>query len=159
MKLTAEQLATLATEKVLDIGGGVWLTVTLTPDNDLQIGHFHDCYGQVAFIPRGMRQDPRPAWFNGAAQKIWTSYECYWWQPPQGVRVENIAALRQTVKDILEWGFVTIEVRRWHKCEHCGNTCEDVAYLGGVEPMPTDEALADYLPDLVWELLHDLAVV
>jgi hypothetical protein len=158
VKLTADQIATLAAEKVLDIGGGVWLTVDLMPDNDLGIAEFHDCYGQIAHIPRGRREDPRPAWFTGAARKIWTHSECFWWQPPDGI-VYDLGQLQQTVKDILEYGFLTIEVRRWHKCGECGNACEDIAYLGGVEPFPTDEALADYLPDMVWELLHDLAAV
>lgn len=154
MAITDDQLDELGQEGQVDISPELRLTFSDSPDEFSNLGDLPECYGRFEFLDRGHHQDQRPEGYDGRALKLWTASNPYWWQPPDGVTGENLAALRSTVLDILSFGFVVYAVRAWKRCAHCGERASEVESLGGLEPCLTGEDRREILRDLVETLLE-----
>ena len=117
-----------------------------------------DCYGRVQWAGRGGRSD-RPAGFDGAARKLWTRNDCFWWQPPADLVNNNLALaeLLPKVRDILEYGFRVWKVEVDRRCSCCGSYTMIGSYsFGGYEPFEEPyTAVVGELLELAWDEARD----
>jgi hypothetical protein len=87
-------------------------------DEDSSIFDDGDWYGALAWVKTERwsgRPSPRPDGFDGAALKLQTrGGDPIWWQPPADIvkDPENVAAMRSTILDILEYGYHGIVLER-----------------------------------------------
>jgi len=123
-----------------------------------------ECYGKVAGIERhpyryGCNAD-RPEGFDGSAEIIsfGRSADSCWWQPPEDIAHDREARkqMRQTVSDILEYGFVEWTVDLYRQC----GSCDQWEHFGwctwsGMEPM--SEAHETDVENMVCEALDNIA--
>ena len=124
-------------------------------DRFTSIDDFEDWYGRVKWA----RWGDRPDGFDGAARKIWTRSDCYWWQPPADIVNNNLrlAEMMGTVRNILEYGFQVARVEIDRRCDCCGSyTMIGSETFGGYEPFWfTDSGsagdMAAELLELAWE--------
>lgn len=146
METTLERLGDLATTGTLDIGGGFTLRFRQEPDEFTTMNDF-DCYGRTEWSPnnRYTGNTHRPDGFDGMAEKLVTDRgNTLWWQPPAGCKDDRRQwhtdktyqrAMRQTVRDIVEYGFVSYVVELVNGTDAYGRPIVvDFACVGGVEP-------------------------
>lgn len=99
-----------------------------------------DSYGKVASAD-GSRANHRPDGFDGNAEKLWLSRDAIWWQPPEDVKRtdEGFDTLRQVVRDLAEYGLVSVGLELLEGSDYYGNgTVIDAEWLGGVEAIMDD---------------------
>ena len=157
MKITKEQAEQLVDNGTLQLDDGRVLRFREDADNDTTINDY-DYLGKVAPIGRREYQPTRPEGFDGMAEKISTQGDTFWWQPPDDLRkgwLDNPlrATLRQSVQDILNYGYQVFIVELCHGTDGYGKPIVvDYGTLGGIEPFMGDDDKADYLMDIVFEI-------
>jgi hypothetical protein len=144
----------------VELPDGTTFRLRLSPD-DLTFSDMEtpDGLGTVAWVDDRDGRGERPRDFTGNAEKLPIGRgDRVWWEPPRDVPRSHpsFRDMRTTVRDILEFGYTVVIL------EHCDGTdaygraiVRDVASLGGVEPSPTSDYLAEILADLALELGYD----
>lgn len=136
------------------------LRIVVEPDYCATVNDY-DCYGQVAEVETnrdywGGYGVYRPDGFDGAARKIHTQGDAWWWQPPADLKNatgEELRRLECLVRDLIEYGFSVVGVQLWEKVadsrggEHWVEL--DAQYIGGIDSL-------DDLGDIAWELAGEL---
>lgn len=114
-----------------------------------------DCWGRVAHIPNRYdgRRDPRPEGFDGAARKVRTGRDAFWWQPWHGATAEEARDAVPRIVDLLAFGLSIVFVEILDGCDAYGSPIvRDVASLGGIEPFADGDYRASIVADLASEL-------
>jgi hypothetical protein len=170
-KITKEQAQELAISASfsndIELSDGVTLRYRLENDDHTSF-HDFDCYGKVSYTrPHPYRYgavNNCPDDFDGTAELLNINGSPVWWQPPlfdkadrrrwhTDERLRN--AMRQTAMDILNFGFYVLVLEVTHGANAYGEfIVTDYATIGGIEPFPTDE----YLAELIYELAQDLDI-
>lgn len=160
LNLTDEQRHNLAADHTLTLDDGRTLKVTFGPDYDTQINDF-DCYGKIAPVNRRNTWNAygpaaRPEGFDGAAEIIDRDW---WWQPPLFDKAdrrqwhttpEYRRALRQTVSDLIRYGFQTVTLEVCQGTDAYGRDIVlDYAVTGGHEASLDATDVADILDDMI----------
>lgn len=156
MKLHNDQLKELVATQSLELPDGMTLRLRDEPDEFCTINEFSDCYGKVVFRDRnrysGHGQN-RPDDFDGRAEVVRTFSDEFWWQPPSDVTKEHLPTLRNTVREILDWGFKTLVLEICEDTDAYGKSIvRDYTMLGGIEPMLDDKYIMELLVDMVQDL-------
>lgn len=167
MKLTQEQLTDLAVLQTVTLDNGLIVKYRTEPDNDMSVNEW-DCYGKVA--PRETnrysgRKSERPEEFNGSAEIIHTQFDEFWWQPPTDLKATwkkdmvQYRAMRQSLHDILQWGFDMYFVEICQGTDAYGHDIVlDYGVLGCVEPMIKDEYKIEILRDVLADIEMEVTV-
>lgn len=155
-----EQIKELVSNKTFDLPNGLVLNLKEQPDDYTTIEDFVDCYGKVVQRNRHRYSgygEQRPYEFDGKAEVIRT-FDCeWWWQPPSDITKEQIATMRSTVREILDWGFKTLVLEVCEGKDAYGkDIVRDYTTLGGIEPLLDDDYTIDIVQDMVQDL--DMAV-
>jgi len=147
-------LADAGDKTIVEYAGARW-RFRIEPDYDTSINDY-DCYGRVApVVSRYGQQQERPDGFDGGAEILsWRGHERYWWQPYDVTDAVYRSATRQTVCDILEYGFLMLFVERLRDEDDAYGrpVVDDYSVVGGIEPFPSDDDLSDLISDVVSEI-------
>jgi hypothetical protein len=147
-------LADAGDNTIVEYAGARW-RFRVEPDYDTSINDY-DCYGRVApVVSRYGQQQERPDGFDGGAEILsWRGHERYWWQPYDVTDAVYRSATRQTVCDILEYGFLMLFVERLRDEDDAYGrpVVDDYSVVGGIEPFPSDDDLSDLISDVVSEI-------
>ena len=140
---------------------GRTLRLSFGPDDIDPFAEYGDeCYGKVEWInTRAYGRPERPSGFDGAARKLWTQSDCYWWQPPSEVvkmGKESTDLLAEQVRDLLAFGMKIIVLELCEGEDHYGRPIViNNASLGGVEPFPEKS----YMQSIVSDMLNELELL
>lgn len=164
-QLTREQLVDLANGRTVQMPNGYVLRAKQEPDMDNEISDFPDSYGLVAPVEYSKYTSEmvdRPESFNEHAEVLRTyRNDPMWWQPPDDIEHDSFVknALRSTVTDILNYGFINwvVELCRGFDAYDKYIVRAFMVY-GAVEPMLSEEDTVFVLSDITQQLLdeHDL---
>lgn len=148
----------------LDIGRGRSLRLVVSPDFDTDINDF-DFYGKIG-QPETRRSSDwtgrkyRPQGFTGNAEILHggqRSYVPVWWEPPADVKrgTPEFARLRETVSDLLNFGFHCVKVELLEGRDAYGRPIvKDFEVIGGVDSLDGNEGL---IADLVAQVLAGMS--
>lgn len=139
-------------------------TFSTVPDEWSAINDY-DCWGKVEWCDRGMFPK-RPDGFDGAARKLWTRSDPFWWQPPEGITPDtpgiDFDELVGDVRAIVEYGFQNAEIMVESRCECCGSYNMIASYsYGGIEPWSNflrDPGVIGELLEAAWWQVEDSEV-
>ena len=95
-------------------------------DQDSSVDDSPDCYGTIADSRRDRNtgRERRPEGFTGNAEKLWCgNYGPWWWEPPKAVKRSDpgFKEFRDTVRELLAFGFVGVVVELCLDCDHYGH--------------------------------------
>ncbi len=157
----AEQLTELVERGSTTLDNGIKIKWRAEPDNDMSVNDW-DCYGKVQ--PRTTKRysgykSERPDGFDGMAEVIHTQYDEFWWQPPADLKatwkkdIEQYRSIRESLHDILQWGFDMYFVEICQGTDAYGNDVVlDYSVLGAIEPMIKDAYKVEILSGILFEL-------
>ena len=102
--------------------------------------------------------DHRPDGMDGRARKLQTrDGDPIWWQVPDDVPADAIPTMARNIADLLEYGYLAVGVKLRETVTDSSGGAHTVtvreAWLGGIEPFPDTEYLADMAADLIAEVL------
>ncbi len=107
MITTLDKLQTLDGDGAkVTLAGDYILRLRISGDEFMTIDDFEDFYGRVT--PQNKRDSRRPEGFNGRARKITNPSGTYWWQPPADVADDQLAELKRSVAQLIEYGFISV---------------------------------------------------
>lgn len=99
----------------------------------------------------------RPEGFDGRARLLRTRYDAVWWQPADDMDDIAIECARQSLMDILEYGYVCHSVEVERKCDCCDKwSTVASSYRGGNEPLRGVDK--SDMGELLWEALDYVEV-
>ena len=156
MRLATDEIAqNLVVSETHELGDNEILRVTVQ-DEACHYADWVDCYGAIEFVRRGSRSNQRPAGFDGAARKLWSGSDCFWWQPPSEI-VNDPDALKITqraVQNLVDNGIQMVTIEYCSGQDAYGRPIvSDFATLGAVEWYGGD---AEYRTYIVIGLLAEL---
>lgn len=147
----------------VDLPDGRWLTMAVEPDDidpldDMGEGTWT---GPVVAVERSswsIHPEPRPDGFDGRARKLHVHDRGdYWWQVPADVPDDAIPTMARNIADLLGYGYLTVGVRLRETVTDSRGGAHTVtvsmASMGGIEPFPDADYLADVAADLIAEVL------
>lgn len=165
--LTDERLRDLLCSKVLSLDssddpscdGGYRLRLQQQADDGASINDF-DCYGRVEWTHR---RRSRPDSFDGSAEIIARDSRgsLLWWLPYRdGRRVHNDQQDRLLVLDLISHGFQSIGLVLEGPALDASGRAHLVtlaeAWIGGVEPFPSQAGLTLLIRDLLYDVIEQL---
>lgn len=120
-----------------------------------------DWYGKIESAkPHSYRYGcnaQRPEGFDGRARLLRTRYDAVWWQPADDMDDIAIECARESLMNILEYGYVGHSVEVERKCDCCDAwSTVGSSYRGGNEPF-RDVNESD-MAELLWEALDYVEV-
>lgn len=160
MDVTPEMLDMLTQDQdTYDLGDGRTLRLLIQPDEGVNPFDGTDIYGQVKEPKRSQYYlNERPDDFDGNAEKLHVgrSHDEWWWQPPTDGPKRGTPLfdeIRALVIDLIEFGYIVVTVELLNSEDAYGRPIVvQVQSLGGVEPRPNKEYLAEIITDLIEEM-------
>ena len=147
----------------VDLPDGRWLTMAVEPDDidpldDMGEGTWT---GPVVAVERSswsIHPEPRPDGFDGRARKLHVhDLGDYWWQVPDDIPAEHVDEFGRSICDLLEYGYSVVVVKLRENVTDSRGEAHTVtvsmASMGGIEPFPDADYLADVAADLIAEVL------
>lgn len=106
--------------------GDYLIRCRVEPDYDSSVNDAPDCYGTIGDSRRDhdTGREQRPEGFTGNAEKLWYgNYGPWWWEPPKDVKRSdpNFSEFRDTVRELLAFGFVGVVIELCLGCDHYGH--------------------------------------
>jgi len=149
---------------VIELEDGRQLRLKVVPDEDTSIfdepfwGEFQWVRGDSDYAPARSR---RPDEFDGNAEIIAKDHgSCLWWQPPRGDYAlshgrgtPEFAEFRQSVKDLLEYGFCGVMLELLDGVDaYQRPIVVEVESTWGIDSLNNGEYLAEIVKELAGEL-------
>lgn len=150
----------------LELADGVELRLRFEPDCESigDLSDHGDVYGRTEWSRDNDYGPVRPSDFTGRAEILFRDHRSsLWWEPfdpmdipgfrEQGTRAQGFRDYRQNVRDIMEYGFYSLGLELCEGSDAYGRPIvTDVAWLGGIEPIPDDAYIYSCAVDLLAEL-------